>query len=105
MGAVRMVSRNGARLRNHCILVKIHFWVPGPPKIPGDSEICYLALPILNLGAGNWAFATQSRRKCHKSGNLAVSEVCLYETRVPVPHPIGLKVAWHALICHFRVSR
>ena len=105
MGAVRMVSRNGVRLRNRCILVKIHFWVPGPPKIPGDSEICYLALPILNLGAGNWAFATQSRRKCHKSGNLAVSEVCLYKSCVPVPYLIGLIVPRHALICHFRVSR
>ena len=59
----------------------------------------------MNLRAGNCAFATQSWRKCHKSGNLAVSEVCLYETRVPVPNPIGLMVPRHALICHFRVSR
>ena len=52
----------------------------------------------MNLRAGNCAFATQSWRKCHKCGNLAVSEVCLYKSCVPVPYLIGLIVPrpWYA---------
>ena len=41
----------------------------------------------------------ERRRRGHKIGKSAVSEVCIFGMGVPVSHPIGHVVPWYAWTC------